>query len=718
MSTRFASFSTTTTWTVPDELRGGTILADLYGAAGAKGAGNIPGNNGGRLQVAIPVNPGDVLTFFCGTTTGADTRPGGAGGTGTGHEAGGHGGGGTGVTVGDAHTLRAVAGGGGGGAGGNPFGFLGVGGVGGQPGGNGLDGADAAGGAGANGGTAGGNGTTTGHGGAGTNSIGSGGGGGGGGGGYAGGGGGARSGDGTNDPGGGGGGGSSWYAGDCTLIMMETAGITRAGFISISYEVNDPPLQPTLLTPANGQTQNFSAAFTSTLAYNESLGSGALAGIAWTRVAASTGVQEWWDGADWQTEETVFTTGDPEIEFPDDAFDIDEQYSWTAACQGSTDILGDYAPWRVMYSVDALTLAYTAPGATVDSPTPTVAYTPNLGDNGPQTSRHSLLYTDAQETDVGFAAGFTPPTYDLGVVNDDSTTFSIPSDAALQNGSDYWLATRIVGTPDTTASLWTLTSFTTDFTGPDIPQSYTMTPGTDLNTGMPIITLAAQAADADSYVGISMEWRRVYVVDDIAFAFAFVPVRGCPVPYDFSGNAHVVDYEAPNGVETYYQVRSLGLTEDGQTTWSDWVTPEFGVPALAADNWWAVDPLGPNGAMRLHRAPAGSSLSGAGPTSIQIDEKTPKGVFASMGSGTYTVVRGTPMKPEMDLTLTFLDSAEWTRFHGGMRNRAILLKSDMEGALYYVELDSPISRLIMSASDRTTEPVSQITVHCYPVDRP
>jgi hypothetical protein len=141
------------------------------------------------------------------------------------------------------------------------------------------------------------------------------------------------------------------------------------------------------------------------------------------------------------------------------------------------------------------------------------------------------------------------------------------------------------------------------------------------------------------------------------------------------------------------------------------------VPAI--DTWWAFDPLDMSTAFAFYRAPSQSSFRGGGSASLQLDSADRMGVFWGLGADTYTVRHGDLMAEEFDLAMTFLDTESWEKFDAlRKRQTTVCLRSDMESEVYYVSFGPARPRVIMRASDRTTNTVSQVVVHCFPVPVP
>ena len=89
------------------------------------------------------------------------------------------------------------------------------------------------------------------------------------------------------------------------------------------------------------------------------------------------------------------------------------------------------------------------------------------------------------------------------------------------------------------------------------------------------------------------------------------------------------------------------------------------------------------------------------------------------GKATATVVHGQMLAEEFDLAIYFEDTAEFEAFDA-IRDlqETVLLKSDMEGATYWVALGSARPAAIISESQRHTITKRGLSIHCTPVDAP
>lgn len=215
------------------------------------------------------------------------------------------------------------------------------------------------------------------------------------------------------------------------------------------------------------------------------------------------------------------------------------------------------------------------------------------------------------------------------------------------------------------------------------------------------------------------------------------------------GSGHVVFYVngAPAGTATITLPGSYGSFQNGFVAgWQDSLTAALAESAsygavlsagriadhyakaalsftiqIPGTRWWMLDPLNPNTAFSFYRSQSntGSTIGLNGQTSIEVDQNEVQGQFTTLGSPNYTVVHGDMLNEEFDLTMLFMDTADWNQFNTLRESQTtVCIKSDMEGSLYYVDLGPTRPRDILSASDRRLNPVAQVTVHCYPVEMP
>jgi hypothetical protein len=238
------------------------------------------------------------------------------------------------------------------------------------------------------------------------------------------------------------------------------------------------------------------------------------------------------------------------------------------------------------------------------------------------------------------------------------------------------------------------------------------------------------------------EWQADYIGDGSWVDCVPLDPLGVALMDPGVGTSHqTFDMSAAFNVPIAYRVRNLvglsafsasGVNYPAQTLVSDWSTV-VDVAEVPSGQWWIVPPSDPTlslGLHRLHSTSATSSNSGlTSPvtpptprgggvqTTIAIDEQEQMGVFRSFGRSVATVVHGDIWDPEFDLSLYFENPEEFSLFKTirGMQE-VVLVKSDMEGALYWVTLGTDLNRGIFQETGRRITPTSGLTIHCIPAD--
>lgn len=727
MSVVRRSFTADGTFTAPTAMLGGTVSLDIRGAQGNDTGQGPLGGNGGQVTGSVALTIGDTLTIKVGKKAGAGYTAGGAGGASTGFAHLGANGGGSSAASNSSAVLLAVAGGGGGAGGGTTGVFQSYGGAGGSPGGPGQDGL------GSNQGRAGGgaSSTTVGAGGAGggapstagaagSGGVGGNGGGDGGSSGCGGGGGGA------GQKGGGGGGGSLVFSGGggagggSSFAQLPFFGANYFsgvqvgdGVVVVTYTVADPPLKPSNISPGDSTISNYEDGFTLSWQYNPGTDSGTQQAYAIRRIDSAS-VTRYWNASSstWSATEVWNTSTVSDVVFPSGAYPIaggtGPGYSTQVATQGTNGVKGPYGDLYHYTSANVITITFTSPASSIATSTPSIAWTDSLSAGDTQASYRGVTYTQAQTLAAGFVPGITAGVHDTGVVAGTATSYTIPGGAGLLNGTTYVTYVRVVATPSTANTIWTPVTYTLAFTAPAPPVLSVVSDFAP--SGLAVADLFATASNTAD----TIEFR---YSDDLE---TWADVRdGQSVVVDVSsGQATLVDNEAPFGIPRYYWARELGVF-GGQPVASTWAGPQS--VTLLTDRWWMLDPLNPETAFGFYRAQggAGTSIGRNGQTSIQVDQRDVQGRFNTLGSSTYTVVHGDLLDEEFDLTLLFLDSESWEAFNALRATRVtVLIKSDMEGARYYMSLGENRPRAILSAADRAKNPIAQVTVHCSPVACP
>lgn len=196
-----------------------------------------------------------------------------------------------------------------------------------------------------------------------------------------------------------------------------------------------------------------------------------------------------------------------------------------------------------------------------------------------------------------------------------------------------------------------------------------------------------------------------------------------------TGVSTTYDFGAPFNLALRYRVRAVALIS-GQGYVSAWSNVVILPGGVASSSWWIVPPTSLFSSMALARLPssgAGSTTNVASPTapampgqvgaSIIIDEWEQQGVFRTFGKATATIVHGDIWNDEFDLDLFFSSAANFARFKAiRTLQGVVLVKSDMEGSIYWVTLGPDLNPGIMRETGRQSNPKRGLTVHCTPTD--
>ena len=244
----------------------------------------------------------------------------------------------------------------------------------------------------------------------------------------------------------------------------------------------------------------------------------------------------------------------------------------------------------------------TAPtGTLTNTNTPIAAWTNTLdSDGGAQTRRQVKIFTSAQYGAYGFDPSSSYATHDSGVQDSASASYAITTPLA---NATYRLYVRVGQTVNgsTHWSDWAYEGFVVNVTPPNAP-SITAT-GEDDDGRIKIdLDDAASGPSTDLFEieksadGVTWESMRVLLDNG----------RVTPA----SGLATVYDYEAVNGVTTYYRARALH-SYSGVHAASSWATDDG---RWESPGWWLKHPTRPalNVQITVYSAPGYSRAARQG----------------------------------------------------------------------------------------------------------
>jgi hypothetical protein len=181
--------------------------------------------------------------------------------------------------------------------------------------------------------------------------------------------------------------------------------------------------------------------------------------------------------------------------------------------------------------------------------------------------------------------------------------------------------------------------------------------------------------------------------------------------------ATVYDYTAPHGVQRTYHA-TLQTFVNGIPQLAPH-SNEVGVTTLP-NNWWFYDVADPSLSCHVYRAQSIAIIYGAtAKTSFSETRKTTSQFIEAFTRPTYIEVLGTVMNPEFDLVVDFFTTASLERFLALWQanvstGHVILAKSDMTHTIYWINFGSTRPIATLRGATRTTMPVRQLAVHCYP----
>lgn len=206
---------------------------------------------------------------------------------------------------------------------------------------------------------------------------------------------------------------------------------------------------------------------------------------------------------------------------------------------------------------------------------------------------------------------------------------------------------------------------------------------------------------------------------------------------DVGSRSDAYDMGAPFNVPIFYRCRNLvalesysasGVQYPAQQVVSAWSDADEAL--VPSDYWWIVPPTQPENAMPLMRlqsaagvspssltSPVTPPVAGGLTVSFASDKQEQLGVFRPFGKPTATFVHGDIWDEEFDLSLYFDSPEAWAAFVAIRELQAVvLLKSDMEGSLYWVTMGPDLNAGIFRRTDRRQNPTRGVTVHCTPTD--
>ena len=281
-------------------------------------------------------------------------------------------------------------------------------------------------------------------------------------------------------------GGASTATGQPIYVASQPSPISNFGVVGWDITVKDAvtPSSPTLISPANGSTQELATTPTFSWAYQSTDGS-IQAAYAFRR--KTTGAYAYWNGTNFSSSSVVWnTSGSQSVTFPASSWSDGTTYNWSVATQSSfgstlqsgfaTDdtVTGSAAP-----TVNSISITPS------NSPTVVVSWSASTGGGNVQTAYQVAIYP-ASVTSV--VPGTTPGAfYNSGLIagsSQQATIGNVPNSVPMVA---YVQITQTNGQ----VSTWASQGFTTAYDQPSTPQVAAVQ-ATD-SKGLPIIQVTVQA---------------------------------------------------------------------------------------------------------------------------------------------------------------------------------------------------------------------------------
>jgi hypothetical protein len=200
-------------------------------------------------------------------------------------------------------------------------------------------------------------------------------------------------------------------------------------------------------------------------------------------------------------------------------------------------------------------------------------------------------------------------------------------------------------------------------------------------------------------------WPQVEYSDDDGDTWTLVRTLDS-VPFDpLTRTATVYDYEAPPNTPRQYRPRVLAYD-----SWLDAnLVSDPGTPVTATlpnDHWLLKDPLACEpGLVISHRG------------DLEQDSQAQEQIIYAQGRATAIVLSDVPGGESFPLSLTLQD-ADYDTFEAmRLRNRTLLLQSDMTGQ-WYVRLTGGRKGTLLNTASRKTSPARIVDVTALEVERP
>jgi hypothetical protein len=525
------------------------------------------------------------------------------------------------------------------------------------------------------------------------------------------------------------GGGSSFWGASLVGVTFTPSKLGIIGTPSLAtqqvtlvYNTSDPYLAPTNQQPANNGYLDAAAGFVMQWSALPGTDSGTVAQIAIRRQDITTsGAFQWFNPSThtWGGTELYFSApGATSYTFAAADWVNGDNYSWSVSVAESFNLKkSPYSAAWVLLARALPTLVITAPSGTINTPTPTVSWTPSFHAGTSMTAYRGLIYRAADVAQPGFFPGQLPVLYDTGnVASTTATSFNVPT-SILNNSQSYSVFVQINGGGPLSA--WTRSDFTVSFTPPPTP-TFVWNSITD-PFGSPMWVASGQV---QSPTGASAFAGEVNVSSDGGVTWDELRSQGGQTPPYQPLNTTITDYESPFNIPLLYRARVWGV-RFGQNIPSLWTSNV--ALTLPTNNYFLVDPITPGpdangslGVCQLRRVTPQTGATPFGRPSLSEGQVEAQGAFYGIGRTDVVVVSGDLYETEFDVSAIFLTDADFQTFKAlRARQVPLELKTDLgTGDTSYVMLGAAIPVTTLRAANRRQNPMRVISFHCYPVLAP
>lgn len=477
------------------------------------------------------------------------------------------------------------------------------------------------------------------------------------------------------------------------------------GTVTVALSGALTPSLPTNLTPTAGAFVDFGASQFFSANYNNIDGS---VGGAWQfrqKVSGASSYNYWNAGSGAFQTTAVFNAGLPQFTLPGGILSNSNTYNWSFNTESSYNptLTSGFAADSTVIGQPAPTVTVTAPTGTVTVAAPTIRWTAAPGG--------SAALTAYRVTTAPSPAG-TPIVDDSGVVPQTGTLGSYTT-GFLPNNTQYVTKVQVTQTGNQ-VSTPAATIYTVAYAIPAAPTISSAVAGLDAN-GAPVVVVTV-VAPAQGSTGISPFFGTLTVEVYYTDANTPIPVqlRNTGTLTVSGGTVIIGDYEATFDVPRTYQAFVVS-SDDGPSLGSNTF-----VATQTSRKCVLSDPLDPTRFLTLNRLGTTSSVSTSlsVQTSIEVDRSRAQTIFYPFGSSTAVVQYGDVYAPTFTLNFFlqgYAEAAMCDRLWSSART--LQFRSDM-GDNWYVDVGGARPFAIVSAGDRVSSPIYEVSLACTVTSKP